>query len=85
MRRKDSTYLQKVDLIRTNQDIIIAIKARLDERKMSVNKLATELGISRESLGSFLNQKSHKSISQWTLMKLCEYLGIKVEIKVSFV
>ena len=68
--------------IRHNGAILSAVKYKMDQLGISQVKLSEETGVPKYRISLYLTGK-RINLNQVQLFKVCDYLGIKVDINVS--
>lgn len=67
--------------LRDDERLKQAALARLDAKRWTRNKLATEVGIVPYLLSNWLNGRRPYP-SQWDVVRMCKVLNLKVDLKV---
>lgn len=67
----DSNHLRRV------------VRGMMDKEGITVKGLAKDAGIYRPNLSAYLNKTGEKKISDFQIIKVCDLLGIKVELLIS--
>ena len=68
--------------LRTSQKLRAAVRFKLQEKGNPWNHIESTLGIRRYRISSYLNGMD-LPMTQYDLIRLCNYLGLKVDIDVS--
>lgn len=69
--------------LRTNKQLRTAVEYKLNTSGKTLTELGRECGVHSYRISSWLNG-GHKPPSQAQLLKLCNYLGISVDLKIEF-
>lgn len=75
-----STYC----FLRSNEELKMVAKSRLEERGLSILDLARTLEVSEKHLKSYFENGAHR-LSQQNLLYMCYLLGIEVDLSIKLV
>jgi len=74
---------KKYCIVRSSIKLRNAIRHRIKERGLTDYKLCQKLGIPRSNFSNFMSGDS-KVLSQYTVLRIAEELGINIDIQVTF-
>ena len=76
------SQMNRYCILRYNESLRTAVKFRIKSSGKTLTSIANELDIDRTRLQKYINGKGEKIITQWQLLKVCEYLNIEVSINI---
>lgn len=71
------------DFMRSDENLRLVITHRL--KSFNNAEICRELGIDRMNLRHYMNGTKPKAVSQYSLWRLCNRIGIKISIKIEYV
>lgn len=71
-------------VLRNNSNIRTAVQSRIKERGYTLKELEKHTGILADRISKYRNGK-RKSITQYQLFTLCEFLGIEIDVQIKFI